>query len=74
MSGLESLQSVQFVTVAGKRFAVVSATEWEALVEWLEECEDVRLTREALAELQAHAGDRDAAGWHRWEDVRARLL
>jgi len=42
MSGMDSLQSVQFVTIRGKRFAVLSADDWEALIEWLETLEDLR--------------------------------
>ena len=40
MTGLDALQSVLFVTVQGKRSAVVSAEDWETLVEWLETVED----------------------------------
>ncbi len=40
MSGCELLQSVQFVTVKEKRFAVIDAEDWEAFVDWLEEVED----------------------------------
>jgi PHD/YefM family antitoxin component YafN of YafNO toxin-antitoxin module len=32
MTGLDALQSVQFVTAKGKRFAVLSAEDWEALM------------------------------------------
>ncbi len=35
MTGVEALQSVQFVTVKGKRLAVLSAEDWEALIEWM---------------------------------------
>ena len=41
MTGSEALQSVQFVTVAGKRLAVLSADDWETLIKWLETLEDV---------------------------------
>lgn len=41
MSGLEVLQSVQFITSKGKRFAVLSADDWEILIEWLETIEDL---------------------------------
>ena len=74
MDGLASLQSVQFVTVGDKRFAVVAAADWEALIERLEDCEDLRTAREALSELRAAGDDRESAGWHRWEDVREQLL
>ena len=61
MSGLEALQSVQFATIKGKRFAVVSADDWQALIEWLETLEDAQVVREALAELRAAGGDRKKA-------------
>lgn len=63
MSGLEVLQSVQFVTAKGKRLAVLRAEDWEALIEWLETLEDVHIARQALADLQAANGDRQRAGW-----------
>jgi len=73
MTGLEALQSVQYVTVKGKRFAVVSVADWDALVEWLETLEDIQVAREAFAELKASGGDRERAGWLRWEDVEEEL-
>jgi len=73
MSGLEALQSVQFVTAKGKRLAVLSAEDWEALVEWLETLEDVQIARQALAELKAADGDRQRAGWLEWESVAGEL-
>jgi len=33
MTGLDALQSVQFVRKKGKRLAVVSAEDWETLIE-----------------------------------------
>ena len=69
MSGLEALQSVQFATIKGKRFAVVSADDWEALIEWLETLEDAQVARQALAELRAAGGDRRKAGWLEWAKV-----
>ena len=63
MSGLEALQSVQFVTVKGKRLAVLSADDWEALIEWLETLDDLSVARQALEELKAAGGDRKRAGW-----------
>jgi hypothetical protein len=53
MTGLEALQSVQYETVQGKRLAVVSLEEWEAMLEWLEDLEDVRIARKAYEEFQA---------------------
>ena len=69
MSGLEALQTVQFVTAKGKRFAILSVDDWEALIEWLETVEDVQIAREAFAELKAAGGDRQGAGWLEWKSV-----
>jgi PHD/YefM family antitoxin component YafN of YafNO toxin-antitoxin module len=73
MEGLDVLQAVQFVTVKGKRLAVISAEDWEALIEWLETTEDIKIAGKAAAELEAADGDRQRAGWLRWEDVEADL-
>ncbi len=73
MSGLEVLQSVQFVTAKGKRFAVLSAEDWDALVEWLETVEDIQIAREASAQLKSAAGNRERAGWHKWKDVAGKI-
>ena len=70
MSGLEILQSVQYVTVEGKRVAVVDAEDWESLIEWLETLEDIEAAEQALEELKAASGDRQRAGWLRWDDVK----
>jgi hypothetical protein len=40
MTGMEILQSAQFVTAKGKRFVLIDAEYSEALVEWLETVED----------------------------------
>ncbi len=45
MTGLDALQSVQFVPKKGKRLAILSAKEWEALIEWLETLEDAQVAR-----------------------------
>ena len=54
MSGLEALQSVQFVTIKDKRFALLTAEDWEAMIEWLEDIEDNQIVQAALEHL--HAG------------------
>ena len=69
MSGLDALQSVQFVTAKGKRFAVISAEDWEALIEWIETLEDLRIVRQSRADLSAAGGDRKRAGWLEWREV-----
>jgi len=52
MAGLESLQSVQYVTAKGKRLAVISIDDWEALIEWLETLEDAQIAKQAYEELK----------------------
>jgi hypothetical protein len=73
MSGLDALQSVQFVTKNGKRFAVLSADEWESLIEWLETLEDVQIARSAFTELKAAKGNRAKVGWKKWKAVEGEL-
>ena len=73
MTALEALESVRYVTVKGKRLAIVSADEWEAMIEWLETLEDVQLAKEAFADLEAAKGDRGRAGWLMWDDVKGDL-
>lgn len=73
MTGSEALQSVQFVTIKGKRLAVLSADDWEALIEWLETLEDVAIAKEAFAQLKAADGDRAKAGWLKWSEVADEL-
>jgi len=69
MTGTQALQSVQFVTVKGKRLAVISIEDWEAMIEWLETVEDVQVARQAFEHLKATGGDRKKAGWLEWDDV-----
>jgi hypothetical protein len=73
MTGIEALQAVQFVTVKGKRLAVLNAEDWEALVEWLETVEDVQIARQAYASLKTAGGDRKKAGWLEWDNVEREL-
>jgi hypothetical protein len=56
MTALEALESVQYVTVKGKRLAVVSADEWEAMIEWLETLEDVELAKGHLLSWKRPVG------------------
>jgi hypothetical protein len=74
MTGLDALQSVQFVTAKGKRLAVLGIEDWEALIEWLETLEDLSVVREALAELRAAGGDRKRAGWLEWQSVSGDIV
>lgn len=73
MIAAEALQTVQFVTVKGRRFAVLDAEDWEALVAWVEDLEDTQIARTAFAELNAAGGDRQRAGWLAWDEVEKEL-
>lgn len=73
MTGLDALQSVQFVTVKGKRLAVLDAENWEALIEWLETLEDLQIVQAAMAQLKSTGGDRQRAGWLKWDEVEQEL-
>jgi len=73
MNGLEALQSVQFVSVKGKRLAVMDAEDWEAVVDWLETLEDRQIARDALESLRAAGGSREQAGWREWRTVAGEI-
>ena len=73
MTGTEALQSVQFVTVKGKRLAVLDAEDWDALVEWLETLEDSQIARDAFKQLEESGGDRKVAGWLEWNEAEKNL-
>jgi hypothetical protein len=73
MTGLGVRQGVQFVTVKGKRLAVLSAEDWEALIDWLETLEDTDAAQRALAQLKAAGGNRQQAGWSAWEELAGTL-
>ena len=73
MTGLDVLQSVQFVTAKGKRLAIINAEDWEALIEWLETLEDLQIARQAFADLKAAGGDRPKAGWLEWQTVAGEI-
>ncbi len=71
MTGLEVLQSVEFLNLKGKQVAVLDVENWQALIEWLESLEDVQIAKQALKELKAAGGNRDRAGWLKWDDVES---
>lgn len=73
MTGLDALQSVQFVTKNKKRLAVVNADDWESLIEWLETLEDAQIARQAFAKLKKAKGNRRRAGWLEWDAVKDEL-
>jgi hypothetical protein len=73
MTGIKALESVQYVTVQGKRLAVVDADDWEAMLEWLETVEDLEIAKSAYESLADSGEDRDLAGWLKWDDIREEL-
>jgi hypothetical protein len=73
MTGLEALQSVQYVTVRDRRLAVIDLHDWEAMLEWLETLEDVDAAKKAYKQLKDSGGDRNRAGWLEWDKVKDEL-
>jgi hypothetical protein len=73
MTGLDVLKSAQFVTVKGQRLVVLSAEDWNALIEWLEDSEDAKIAKQAMSELKTTNGDREKAGWLEWSEVEDQL-
>jgi hypothetical protein len=73
MTGLEVLQSVEFLKIKGTQVAVLDVENWQALIEWLETLEDWQIAKQALNELKAAGGNRDRAGWLKWDDVESEL-
>ena len=73
MTGLDALQSVQFITKKGKRLAVLSVDDWKSLIEWLETLEDVGIAKDAFANLKAAKGNRKRAGGLEWNKVKDQL-
>ncbi|MEH2381111.1 MAG: hypothetical protein V7K27_19860 [Nostoc sp.] len=73
MTGIEALQSVQFINLKGKQVAVLSVEDWQALIEWLETLEDIEIARKAFDKLKAANGNRQGAGWLKWDDVESEL-
>ncbi len=73
MIGLESLQSVQYVTVKGKRFAILSVDDWEELINWLETLEDIQVAKKASEALKTAVGNRARAGWLKWDEIKDKL-
>ena len=74
MTGLEALETVQYTTVKGKRLAVVGIDDWEALIEWIETLEDIKIAQQAFNELKSVGGDREEAGWLKWDDIKEELV
>ena len=67
------MQSVELINLKGKQVAVLNLEDWQALIEWLETLEDVQIARKAFDELKAAGGNRQRAGWLKWDDVEQEL-
>jgi hypothetical protein len=72
MTGLETLQNVQYVTGHEKRFAVIDTDDWNALLESLEIIEDVEAAQKVHAGLTEAGGDRQTAGWLNWNEINSK--
>lgn len=69
MSNLEALQSVQYMTIRGERFAVIPVEEWNALLEWLETVDDVDVADLPFAGLKEANGNAQKSDWLKWEEM-----
>ncbi len=47
MTGLEVLQSVEFLKIKGKQVAVLDVETWQGLIESLETLEDLPISQQA---------------------------
>lgn len=63
MTGLEALQTVQFINVKGQRVAILGAEEWKALIEWIENFEDAKALRQMLEGLKMVNENRKKTEW-----------
>ncbi|HKE05623.1 MAG TPA: hypothetical protein VKE91_16325 [Blastocatellia bacterium] len=73
MTGLEALKSAQFITVKDQRLVILTAEDWDALIEWIEDLEDAKIVKQSLSELKMASGDRKKAGWLEWSEVEEQL-
>ncbi len=66
------LQSAQFVVDnKGRRSAVLlKISEWEKLINWIENIIDSKIAIQSLSELKRLGGNPAQAGWLAWEDIR----
>jgi hypothetical protein len=67
---LYALRSIFFSRVTLEEME--STTQW-GLIEWLETLRDLQIMRTTFAQLQLADGDRERAGWLKWDDVEQEL-
>lgn len=65
------MQSVEFLKIKGQQVALLDVETGQALIEWLETLEDLQIAKQALNELKAAGGNRNRAGWLKWDDVES---
>jgi len=53
--------------------AVLDVENGQAFIDELESVEDLQIAKQALNELKAAGGNRDRAGWLKWDDVESHL-
>ncbi len=72
MTLTEALRSAQFVVDNnGQRNAVILDIQaWEKLITWIEDVTDIKISLQALSELQETGGRPQQAGWLAWDDIR----
>lgn len=73
LTGPGALRSVRLVKAKGKRLVVIDADEWEALIEWLEDLEDIQIAKTAMTKLKRAKGNRARLGCKKWSEVRDQL-
>lgn len=66
------LRQVQFlVNSQGQKVAVqMQISDWEALLEWIENQEDEKIVKSALNSLENVGGNPQKAGWLAWDAVK----
>jgi hypothetical protein len=67
------LKSVRFVVDAQghKTAAQLSISDWETLLNWIEDREDEAIFKEAMRQLKEAGGNPQKAGWLDWESVKS---
>ncbi|MBE9146758.1 hypothetical protein [Planktothrix mougeotii] len=66
------LRQVQFlVNSQGQKVAIqMQISDWEALLEWIENQEDEKIVKSALNSLESVGGSPQKAAWLAWDAVK----
>ncbi|WP_204103478.1 MULTISPECIES: hypothetical protein [Spirulina sp. CCY15215] len=73
MTALNLLRSLKFQELEGKQVAILELEDWHNLLNFLETLEDIQIVKTALHDLQETEGDRQKAGWLKWNEVEEEL-